>query len=175
MGAIPRDKLHAFPGSPSQTAPGDRLSSFQAFLAGRACMGRRPHKKFKKKSDLVLLWYSFRNAAEDMLPVTDKQHEEPGLQWTLTVGMCVYELCMRNCSPWHTACSALPHNALHSSSLWEACPQTPLAYVCLHTHHCRCPNPTLKYLPPPLTINTWFPLVYMNTAQSLSFVNSSRV
>ena len=28
----------------------------------------------------------------------------------------VYELCMRNCSPWHTACSGSPHNAVHSSS-----------------------------------------------------------
>ena len=28
----------------------------------------------------------------------------------------VYELRMRNCSPWHTACSGSPHNALHSSS-----------------------------------------------------------
>ena len=24
---------------------------------------------------------------------------------------------MRNCSPWHTACSGSPHNALHSSSI----------------------------------------------------------
>ena len=30
----------------------------------------------------------------------------------------VYELRMRNCSPWHTACSGSPHNALHSSSNW---------------------------------------------------------
>ena len=30
-----------------------------------------------------------------------------------------------------------------------ACPQTPLACVCLGTHHPRCP-PNLKYLPPPL-------------------------
>ena len=31
----------------------------------------------------------------------------------------VYELRMRNCSPWHTACSGSPHNALHSSSWGE--------------------------------------------------------
>ena len=31
-------------------------------------------------------------------------------------GTRVYELRMRNCSPWHTACSGSPHNALHSSS-----------------------------------------------------------
>ena len=36
----------------------------------------------------------------------------------------VYELRMRNCSPWHTACSGSPHNALHSSSyclVWYVC------------------------------------------------------
>ena len=31
-------------------------------------------------------------------------------------GTRVYELRMHNCSPWHTACSGSPHNALHSSS-----------------------------------------------------------
>ena len=31
----------------------------------------------------------------------------------------VYELRMRNCSPWHTACSGSPHNALHSSSTYR--------------------------------------------------------
>ena len=29
---------------------------------------------------------------------------------------CIYELRMSNCSPWHTARSGSPHNALHSSS-----------------------------------------------------------
>ena len=31
-----------------------------------------------------------------------------------------------------------------------ACPQTPLACVCLHTHHNQCPPPNLKHLAPPL-------------------------
>ena len=32
-------------------------------------------------------------------------------------GTRIYKLRMRNCSPWHTACSGLPHNALYSSSI----------------------------------------------------------
>ena len=39
---------------------------------------------------------------------------------TSAKGYACIRMRMRNCSPWHTACSGSPHNALHSSSYIHA-------------------------------------------------------
>ena len=52
--------------------------------------------------------------SENATPTSTPRHE-------LRKGTRVYELRMRNCSPWH-ACSGLPHNALHSSSNLRSLP-----------------------------------------------------
>ena len=84
-----------------------RIEDFQ--LRGHSCVNN-------VQRCLCHFYTWMRHSKQTATLLLTKRHANFDTSTSVKGYVRVYELRMRNCSPWHTACSGSPHNALHSSS-----------------------------------------------------------
>ena len=84
-----------------------RIEDFQ--LRGHSCVNN-------VQRCLCHFYTWMRHSKQTATLLLTKRYDNFDTSTSAKVRARVYELRMRNCSPWHTACSGSPHNALHSSS-----------------------------------------------------------
>ena len=84
-----------------------RIEDFQ--IRGHSCLNKVQHCRCH-------LYTRMRHSKQTATLLLTKRHANFDTSTRSAKGHAVYKLRMRNCSPWHTACSGSPHNALHSSS-----------------------------------------------------------